>query len=92
MRSLRYLNVMLTAVAILLALQLWTAWTAGGSSAILGPAEAQAVGITNPGAQRNEIIDLLKKQNQLTGQVVDLLKSGNVKVRVTQMRDDEDDD
>jgi len=90
MRSLRYLNVILTAIAILLALQLWTSWTVGGNASVLGPTQAEAAGITNAGAQRLEMINLLKKQNQLTGDLVSMLKSGNARVRVSQMRDEDD--
>jgi len=93
MRSLRYLNTILTVLTVLLAMQLWTSWIApssgaaerGGAASLLSPVQAQVSdgsGIPNAGAQRKEMIDLLKRQSQQTDQLIALLKSGEVRVRV----------
>ena len=57
MKSLRYLNMILTVVAVLLTLNLWTQWTSSaGPLALDGAATAHAAeeGLGNPAAQRNE--------------------------------------
>ncbi len=85
MRSIRYLNVILTALAVLLAAQLWTAWTAGAGTPVLA-SSAQAAqppgGIPDSGAQLQQIIDLLKRQTQQTEDLMTLLRSGQVRVQV----------
>lgn len=90
MRSLRYLNTILTALAVLLVLQLWTTWMAPGSG-FAAPARAGADtrvvnqpggGIPDAGAQRKEMIDLLKQLNAQQGDVVKVLKSGEVRVKL----------
>ena len=100
MRSLRYLNTILTVLTVLLAMQLWTSWIAPGSAAghhgtavenhdgglpaLITPVQAQVSdgsGIPNAGAQRKDMIDLLKKQTQQMDQLMALLKSGEVRVR-----------
>ncbi|MBI1367444.1 MAG: hypothetical protein GC162_02195 [Planctomycetes bacterium] len=79
MKSLAYLNGVLTVLAVLLALQLWTSWTS--SPDIASPAYAQ--GIPDEGAQRNQIIDQLKLLNQKTEEMKGLLLSGKISVKVT---------
>ena len=85
MKSLRYLNTILTVIAVLLTLNLWTLWT-GENSRITADfatsAQAQNEGLQNAGAQRNQMIDLLRKQVAATENLTALLKSGNVKVKV----------
>lgn len=78
MRSLRYLNFMLTVLAVLLALHLWTAWAA--SPTLIDSARAQ--GIPDAGAQRQQIIDELKLLNKKAEETKDLLTSGKVVVQV----------
>lgn len=87
MRSIRYLNTILTVLALLLSLQLWTTWA--GSPAMASQVQAArrssktaADGIPNAGSQRKQMIDLLKKQTQKTEELVILLKSGKVRVKV----------
>ena len=86
MRSLRYLNGVLTILAILLSLQLWTSWTlsssASGTARVLGPQSAYAAGIPNAGAQRKEMVDLLKKQVKQTEALTEMFQSGKARVRV----------
>jgi hypothetical protein len=93
MRSLRYLNLMLTVIAVLLTLQLWTAW-ATGPALLSSTAEAatgkhtrsykaaKRSGIVNAGEQRadtNKRLDqLLKKTDTLIG----LFRSGKARVRI----------
>lgn len=94
MKSLRYLNVILTVLAVLLTLQLWTVWNGHGTPiaaapSIATPALAQsrgptpgASGIPDAGAQRREMVDLLKKLVVQTDEVKSVLTSGQVRVRV----------
>lgn len=84
MRSLRYLNSILTVIAVLLTLNLYVAWNttpAGVAVSFAEEAHAQeAGGISNAGAQRKEMIDLLK---QLNVNVVGVKKTLDGGVRVT---------
>ena len=83
MKSLRYLNSILTILAVLLTLNLWTLWTSGalqGGPEVATPAQAQ--GIPNAGAQRIEMINELKQQTGKLDQLITLLKSGQARVRV----------
>lgn len=77
-RSLRYLNSVLTVLAVLLALNLWTTWSVTPD---VGPA-AYAQGIPDEGAQRKQMIDLLKSLNQSVDQMKELFTSGKAKVQV----------
>jgi len=79
MRSIRYTNVILTLLAILLSLQLWTQWVGGPSIA----APAQAQGIPDEGAQRKQMIDELKLLNSKVEELKGLLVSGKARVTVT---------
>lgn len=87
MHSLRYLNTVLTVLAVLLAVQIWTSWSGSGLSAA-GAAQAMAQnapaggGIPDAGAQRKEIIDLLKRVTQQNEELNSLLRSGQVRVKV----------
>lgn len=85
MKNLRYLNSILTIIAVLLTLNLWTLWTGSSSpvASFAAPAHAQVnEGLANAGAQRSEMIALLKKQISATESLTALLKSGTVKVKV----------
>ncbi len=84
MRSLRYLNMILTVLCVLVALQLWTVWTGWGSAAA-STAMAQAVpgnGIPDAGSQRKEIIDALKHLSQQTDDLNGFLKSGQFRAHI----------
>lgn len=79
MRSLRYLNSILTVLAVLLALQLWTTWT---TSPVAIADEAHAQGIPNAGAQRKEMIEALVKLNIQVAQTNELLRSGQIRIQM----------
>lgn len=81
MRSLRYLNTVLTLIAVLLTLTLWTLWTA---SPLPDPtaAPAQAQGILEAGLQRRDMINRLDMLNGKLDALIDLLRSGEARVRV----------
>ena len=76
MNATRYLNTILTVLAVLLSLNLFTAWSSGDGMAT--PVMAQ--GIPDEGAQRVQIINELKKLNQQTGEIKSLLSSGKLRV------------
>ncbi len=81
MRSLRYLNTILTVLAVLLSLQLYTAWMAPDAPSVATPAHAQD-GIPNAGAQRKEMIDVLKRVSQQVEELNGQFKSGRARVQV----------
>ena len=92
MRSLRYLNGVLTVIAVLLTLQLWTIWSAG-SATLPGASVAEAKttrsqaaaktgGIPDAGGQRAEMLKLLRQSNQQTDTLIGLFRSGQARVRV----------
>jgi len=85
MKSLRYLNTILTVIAVLLTLNLWTQWAGSPVNLPTGGGTAHAAtdeGLQNPANQRNEMITQLRKQVAATENLTALLKSGNVKVKV----------
>lgn len=86
MRSLRYLNTVLTLIAILLTLNLYVGWTTtpgGELLSIASEAHAQeSGGIANAGAQRKEMIDLLKQMNASVNEMQKTLTNGSARVRV----------
>lgn len=86
MNGLRYLNGILTTLAILMALQLWTTWTATAPGLAT---EAHAQGIPDSGAQRAQMINQLKlvsqkvdTSNKLLTSTQQFLKSGKLQVNV----------
>ncbi|MEX2672411.1 MAG: hypothetical protein WD294_09910 [Phycisphaeraceae bacterium] len=81
MNALRYLNTILTVLALLLSLNLWTAWST--SPSFTPSANAQGVGIPDAGAQRKQMVDLLKTIVVQTDETNKLLESGELHVRVT---------
>lgn len=88
MRSLRYLNSILTVIAVLLTLNLYVAWNTAPGAELLGSSEAyaqEAGGIPNAGSQRKEMIDLLK---QLNTHLAGVKKSIDQGVRVNVTNDD----
>lgn len=89
MRSSTYLNTMLTLIAILLTLHLWTLWTMPvglpHSQATLDLATpVHAAGLPNAGMQRKQTIDLLKELLRKTEGLSGLFRSGQARVRVEQ--------
>ena len=87
MRSIRYLNVVLTVIALLLTLHLWTLWTSPASGRspsdlISEPAAHAQSGIPNAAAQRVEMIKELKKVSKNMEELTGLFLSGKARVRV----------
>lgn len=87
MRSLRYLNAILTAVAILLTVQLWMWWVGDASENhgfMVSPVHAQAVpvGLNNASSERRQIAELLKKLNHRTEELITLFRSGRARINV----------
>ena len=88
MGSLRYLNTVLTLIAILLTLNCWTMW--GGTTIHSGPtfmSTATAAtqsrspgGIPNASVQRKKIIDLLQELNGQNKQLLTMFYTGQAKV------------
>jgi hypothetical protein len=79
MRQLRYTNTVLTILAALLTMQLWTSWTAWGPELV---PQARAAGIPDEGAQREQMISLLKLLVQKTEEIKSLMESGKLTVNV----------
>ncbi|MEX2216449.1 MAG: hypothetical protein WD768_20220 [Phycisphaeraceae bacterium] len=82
MKSLRYLNSVLTVIAVLLSLNLWTIWTMSPVAPSVATRAHAQEGLPNAGAQRGQMIDLLRQQVKSTDEMASLLKSGKVKVIV----------
>ena len=90
MRSLRYLNTILTLIAVLLTLNLWTAWTASpGAPSIDGTRTASAAerpgGVGSAGERQVEMVNQLKALNTAVGNLDATLTSGKVRVKVDAM-------
>lgn len=84
MQSFKYLHFILTALAILMALQLWVAWADGPTESgqqlgLVSP--AYAVGIPNAGQQRLQMIQELKHLSKEVRALNDLFRSGQVRVK-----------
>jgi hypothetical protein len=82
MRTLRYLNGVLTVMAVLLTLNVWTMWHTSAARDLSLNAEAQAVGRTSAGKQRSEMIGQLKQVNTQLGAMREMLSSGELVVQV----------
>jgi len=102
MRSLGYLNTVLTIIAVLLTLNLWTLWTSepagAGSSPVAGVFESQALAQNrkrseqppappNAGSQRKEMIRQMFQLNSSVDQLIAMFKDGTAKVRVQPVED-----
>jgi hypothetical protein len=85
-RSLRYLNSVLTILAVLLTLNLWTLWTTAErvGGALPEFASTASAGIPNAGLQRYETNSLLKSLNQKTEELTGLFRSGAARIRMEQ--------
>jgi hypothetical protein len=83
MKSLRYLNTVLTLIAVLLTANLWTQWnTTPGGDTLSVATQAKAVGLTNAAQQRKDMIELLKKINADTTGLKSMLSNGSARVRL----------
>ena len=81
MSQMRYLNTVLTVLAVLLGLHLYTAW-AGDPPQLTAPAYAQEGGIPNAAAQRKEMIDTLKRMSAQVEEMKGLFANGRARVTV----------
>jgi len=87
MNNLRYLNMMLTLVAVLLVLNLWTLWVgtpAGERLSLTEQAHAQP-NFPNAAEQRRQMVQELERMNaKLDGieQIRKMLQDGSARVRV----------
>lgn len=82
MKSLRYLNMMLTVIAVLLTVNVWTLWSMPASGTLSVASEARADGLTNGGAQRKQIIDAIKQVDGRVGELTAMFKNGTARVRM----------
>tara|TARA_R110002111_G_scaffold101314_2_gene157024 strand:+ start:763 stop:1035 length:273 start_codon:yes stop_codon:yes gene_type:complete len=83
MKSLRYLNTVLTLIAVLLTVNIWTLWNVTpGGGALSVATEAQANGIPNAGQQRKDIVDAIKRLNADTVAMKNTLANGTIKVKI----------
>lgn len=84
MQSHRYLNTILTVIAVLLTLNLWALWSAGGAAqpSLMSTAEAAPAGLPDAGAQRMQVVDELKQLNRKVDELAGLFKSGQARVRM----------
>jgi len=83
MKSLRYLNTILTVIAVLLTVNVWTLWNVTpGGDALSVTTEARANGIANAGAQRKQIIDAVKQTQAEVGELKAMFKNGSARVTV----------
>lgn len=85
--SKRYLNAVLTVIAVLLALHLVadrqaSTQTPPTSLVSASPAWAASTGIPNAAAQRKDMVDLLRKIETNQRNLEALLKSGAARVRI----------
>jgi hypothetical protein len=88
MRSLRYLNSVLTVIAVLLSANVYALWTSTPGGEAFWPAqranaaERPEPGVPNASQQRKEMVDLLKNVNAQLGDLKSSLKDGTVRVRI----------
>ena len=88
MRSLRYLNSVLTLIALLLTLNLITMWSVSPSSDVLSfDSNAHAQGTISAGQQRQDMTDQLKQVNLNINQINENLTNGNVRVQIQAIPD-----
>jgi hypothetical protein len=90
MQSFKYLNFILTALTILMALQLWVVWVDGPAEdgQPLGLASpAYAAGIPNAGQQRLQMIQELKSLSKEIRALNMLFRTGQAKVKVEGLKD-----
>ena len=80
MPNLRYLKGILTIIAVLLTLNLWTMWTSSPATDMATPAQAQ--GLANAASQRQQMVNAMKENTKKMDQMIALLKSGQVRVRI----------
>ena len=85
MRQIKYLNTVLTIIAVLLTVNLWVTWAQSSVSVAEG-AQAQAgISLPDPGVQRSEMISQLKSLNEKITELNAQFKGGTARVRVESM-------
>jgi len=81
--SIRYLNSVLTVIAVLMMLGLWTRWAGGTNPQDLAMIQsANAAGIPNAGNQRQQIVNEIKRLSTQVENLSDLFRSGQARVRL----------
>ena len=89
----KYLNTVLTAIAVLLALNLWVGVHQSPASAAIDPAgEAYAQGSVTAGQQRAQMIDALGDLSEKIDALSRKLSDGSMRVQVDSMPDPHHDD
>ena len=84
MRTLKYLNTILTIIALLLTAVLWTLWSHAPMS-LAG--EAQAQGMVDAGTLRLETLNQIKTLTQKVEELTGLFKNGQARVRLENAAD-----
>jgi len=90
MRSLRYLNTVLTMIMVLLTLNVYALWSATPAGNLLSTAaevRAEAGGIPNAAKQRKDILDELKKVTSELSSLQTTMTDGSVRVRLEGSKD-----
>ncbi|MFP4146066.1 MAG: hypothetical protein ACOCTI_08175 [Phycisphaeraceae bacterium] len=83
MRSLKYLNTILTVLAVLLTINLWTTWQMGSARDVASLTQpAEAAGVPNAASQRKKMVDLLKVISTDLNEMQQTLQSGEITVKL----------
>jgi cell division protein FtsB len=82
MNNMKYLNTVLTALAVLLALNLWSGLNTAPSQGISLESQAIAQGRVDAGQQRAEMIKELKGLKSTVEAMSSKLSDGSIKVKV----------
>ncbi len=92
MRQGKYLNGILTVIAVLLAVLLWTQVASRPVFSTPAVADGPPTGFPNAAAQRQRMIEALQQMRKSTEASNKLLTSGKLRVEVTNIRDFENHD
>lgn len=83
MQQSRYLNAVLTVIAVLLGLNLWVGAHQSPAGSALDPSgQAMAIGSTDAGQQRTAMIEALKTLNSKVDAMSSKLTDGTLKVEI----------
>lgn len=86
----KYLNAVLTVIAVLLAFNLWVGMHNSPIGAAIDPAvEAQAQGATNAGQQRAAMISALNSMSEDIDAISRKLSDGSMRVQVDNLPDED---
>ncbi len=86
MRSIRYLNTILTILTVLVGIHIWMLWMTGPN---VLPA-AKAAGIPDAGAQRMQIVQEIKALNKTATELKNLFVKGKARVTIIQISEEQD--